>query len=348
MNQLSLLSLTQCEFADLIYQRLGKGKIHANLIYEEFFRTGKIEGKDPAFLNAQQLYHDILGCLDLSMPELIDRRTDGQTGKFLIKTADNLEAEAVLIPMKAGGTLCISSQVGCRMGCTFCETGRMGLLRNLTSKEIVSQVFLARFELGFSIRNIVFMGMGEPFDNYNEVMQATKILMDSSGLGFGRSHITISTSGCVDGIYRFMDERNPPNLAVSLNASFNDQRKKLMPVTRKYDMSALYKAMADYHLKTGREILVAYVMIEGVNDSLEDAERLVHYLRGLEVKINIIPYNHQSCDRFKTASSEQISLFVHHLRQAGYYTLLRETKGDKIMAACGQLGNLKLSPRLNP
>lgn len=341
MHQVSILQLTQSDFSDLIYQDFGKGKVHANLIYEEYFRTGKIEGRDPAFRNAQQLYHDILQKLDLSMPELMDQRTDGKTGKFLIQTHDKLLAESVLIPMKAGGTLCISSQVGCRMGCTFCETGKMGLIRHLTPSEIVSQVFLAKFVLGFSIRNIVFMGMGEPFDNYDAVMQAVRVLMDPNGLRFGRNHITISTSGRVDGIYRFMEESHAPNLAVSLNAPDSETRKKLMPLTRKYNLEALYQAMKDYNVKTGRDILVAYVMIKGVNDSLADAERLGAYLQGLSVKVNIIPYNHQSCERFSTSEATQIDLFVNYLRSAGYYTLRRETKGDKIMAACGQLANLQ-------
>ena len=345
-KKLSLLGLTHDQFSQSIATALGKGKIHAQIIYEEFFRKGEIKGEDPAFWNAQRLYHDILECCDLSMPELLDKRTDGQTGKVLLKTSDQLEVESVLIPMKAGNTLCISSQVGCRMGCAFCETGRMGLLRNLTAAEIVSQVFLTRFALGFSIRNIVFMGMGEPFDNYEAVMQAAQVLMDSKGLGFGRNHITISTSGCVDAIYRFTDEEFAPNLAVSLNGSFNEQRKKLMPVTRKFDMTALYQAILNYNQKTNREVLVAYVMLKGVNDSLEDAERLATYLKGLNVKVNIIPYNHQSCDRFQSSTAEQIQAFVQIIRENGFYTLLRDTKGDKIMAACGQLGNIQLAKQI--
>jgi 23S rRNA (adenine2503-C2)-methyltransferase len=342
-SKISILNHTCTSFASLISQALGKGYEHAVLLYQEWFRTGKMTGNHPAFKNAQLLLQHIIELTDCSLPPLIDCRQEEQTGKFLLKTPEQLEIESVIIPMQAGGTLCVSSQVGCRMGCAFCETGRMGLLRQLTAAEIVAQVFIARFILQASIRNIVFMGMGEPLDNYDAVMQAVKVLSDPNGLSFGRNHLTISTSGCVEGIYQLMEEKDLiPNLAVSINAPNNELRNKLMPINRKHNLQALYEAMQAFCLKTKRQILIAYVLMRDQNDTLEHADALAQYLRGLPVKINIIPYNPQSKDRFQASCPTRVVAFTERLRYHGYYTLLRQTKGQKIMAACGQLGNLKL------
>lgn len=344
---ISILSHTSKSFGDAIYAKLGKGHIHATLIYEEWFRRGTIHGNDPAFNNAKLLFQEIVGLIDTSMPVISHEKNDGKTGKFLLKTHDNLEVEAVLIPMQSGGTLCVSSQVGCRMGCTFCETGRMGLLRNLTISEIVSQVFVARHQLNFEFKNVVFMGMGEPFDNYEAVMAAIKILNDPKGFGFGRRQVTVSTSGCVDGIEKLIQEGDhAPNLAVSINAPTDILRSKIMPVNRKHDMAELHRAMSQYCQKTNREILVAYVLLKELNDSTEHADQLAHYLQGLNVKINLIPYNPQSCDRFAAPDPLTLDAFAKHLRDKGFYTLLRTTKGKDIMAACGQLGNVKLRQQI--
>nr|WP_166158498.1 23S rRNA (adenine(2503)-C(2))-methyltransferase RlmN [Neochlamydia sp. AcF84]NGY96040.1 putative dual-specificity RNA methyltransferase RlmN 1 [Neochlamydia sp. AcF84] len=346
-SKVNLLSYTHHSFCNFIAAELGKGYLHAGLIYEEFYRTGTVSGHHPAFHNASRLLREILLRVDLSLPLVPVEKDDGETKKFLLKTLDDLEVEAVLIPMQAGGTLCISSQVGCRRGCTFCETGRMGLLRNLKVEEIIGQVFVVRHVLGYPIRNIVFMGMGEPFDNYENVTQATHILMDPKGLGFGRNHLTISTSGVIEGIHKFTHSPGPkPHLAVSINAPTDAIRQRLMPINRKHDMQQLYQAMREYNEVTGLKILTAYVLIKDVNDSLEHAERLADYLKGLHVKINLIPYNPQTGDRFARPTEENVKAFRQHLRLQGYQTLLRATKGKDIMAACGQLGNIKLRAQL--
>ncbi len=345
--KLSLLALTQKEFSEQVVTHLGKGFQHAGLLYEEYFRKGTLKGESAAFKNAGPLRDEIIGMIDQAMPLLIQDQSDEITRKCLLRTHDNLEIESVLIPMQAGGTLCVSSQIGCRMGCTFCETGRMGLLRNLTTSEIVSQVYLVRHQLGFNMRNIVFMGMGEPFDNYDAVIQAVKVLMDPHGFGFGRNHITLSTSGCVEGIEKLINEgEHGPNLAVSINAPQDEMRSRLMPINRKHDMQRLYQSMDLYCKETGRQILIAYVLLKGHNDSLEHADQLAAYLQGLNVKINLIPYNPQSRDRFQPPDPETLDAFTQRLRSHGYYTLLRLTKGRDIRAACGQLGNLRLRQRL--
>ncbi len=347
MIKASIFSHTYHSFADFIFSRLGKGQLHAGLVYEELFRTGKITGANPAFNNAKQLYQTILDLTDQTLPEIALETSDGATGKFLLRLSDRYEVESVLIPMQAGGTLCISSQVGCRMGCTFCETGRMGLLRNLTVEEILSQVFIARHVLGFQFRNVVFMGMGEPFDNYDSVMQSFRILTDPKGFGFGRRNITISTSGRVEEIDRLVGEgESGPNLAVSINAPNDAVRNKLMPINRKHSMQTLREAMERYCKGTKRQIMTAYVLLKDQNDTLEHADQLAEYLKGLDVKVNLIPYNAQSKDRFQAPELDVLESFTTRLRSHGLFTLLRLTKGAKIMAACGQLGNLELRKKL--
>jgi 23S rRNA (adenine2503-C2)-methyltransferase len=233
------------------------------------------------------------------------------------------------------------------MGCVFCETGRMGLLRNLTVAEIVGQVFVARFVAGHRFRNIVFMGMGEPLDNLENVQQALRVLTDPAGFCFARSRITVSTSGCVDGIYRLMESGDPlVNLAVSINAPTDALRDRLMPINRRFNLAAIHQAIWAYNQQTGRQVLLAYVLMGGFNDAPEHAEALVEWLKGLDIKVNLIPYNPQSRDRFTQPSNQDLDAFAARLRVHGVRTLVRHHKGRDIMAACGQLGNLKLRRRL--
>jgi len=338
--KISPLEHTAEAFGLEVFNRLGKGKHHAIEIYAKFMRTGLIDRT--TCNNSERLVDEIIEMMDCEQMPLVNRLEEAATTKSLFRTTDGLEVESVLIPMKAGTTLCVSSQVGCRMGCAFCETGRMGLLRSLKAKEIVGQLFGVRHQLNREVRNIVFMGMGEPFDNYDEVMAAVKILTDPKGFGYGKRQITISTSGCVDGIARLMAEPfETPNLAVSITAANDQLRNRLMPINRKHDLAALYAAMHAYCQQTNREILIAYVTMKDVNDTIEHACELASYLKGLNVKINIIPYNAQKRDRFAPSEPHVIDAFAAHLRQAGYYTLLRKTKGRDIMAACGQLGNVE-------
>ncbi len=287
---------------------------------------------------AEALVQEMIGLIDARLPEVVSEHHEGETVKFLLKFPDGMVVEAVLISMQAGTTLCLSSQVGCKRGCAFCETGRMGLLRSLSVEEIVVQVFVARFVLKAPVRNIVFMGMGEPFDNYDNVMEAIAILTDPGGWGFGPSRLTVSTSGCVDEIYRFTKDADPAlNLAVSIHAPTNELRNRLMPVNRKWDLTELKKSLLEYCQHPRREILIEYVLLKGVNDGLEQADGLAEYLEGLRVKINLIPYNSQRRSRFESSDEGTQEAFLQRLRERGYQALLRRHKGRGIMAACGQL-----------
>lgn len=334
-----ILAHTRASYSCEIVKILGKGAQHAELLYREWMRTGKVSSTHPAFYNAPRLYEEILLATDFSLPEISQEVVDGDVRKLIVKFGDGSLVESVVIPMQFGLSLCVSSQVGCRMGCTFCQTGRMGLKRHLKPDEIVAQGVIARNVLGLPIRNIVFMGMGEPMDNFDAVSQAINVFSDQGGLAFGMRHLTVSTVGRVDGIRRFANEIDPAvNLAVSINAPNDALRKTLMPLTRKYSLENIKEALLDYCSHPRRSVLIGYILIKGVNDTLELADELADYVRGLKAKVNLIPYNPQDSEPYETSEPEIIDAFAGRLRSLGVSTLLRQTKGDKMMAACGQLG----------
>lgn len=339
-----IFSYTHSEYCSLF----AKGKRFAGELYRQWYKKGAIFLEEPEFLQAKPLVEAIYAATDWTLPTLATVTREGDTQKFLLRMHDEKMVESVCIPMKSSMTLCVSSQVGCRMGCTFCETGRMGLVRNLTAAEIVSQVFAARFILKSPIKNVVFMGMGEPFDNYDEVTRAIRILTDQNGFGFGMHSVTVSTSGKVEAILRLAEESDiTPNLAVSLNAPNESLRSKLMPVNRKHNLSELREAIVAYCERTGRQVLLAYVLMKGVNDSDQCADELIDYVLGLDAKVNLIPYNAQAVDRFQAPDNEVVESFAARLRQANIRVLLRRTKGRSIMAGCGQLGNAVLTRKIS-
>jgi 23S rRNA (adenine2503-C2)-methyltransferase len=348
MSQHSIFSHTQESYCKAMFALFGKGRHHAARLYSDWYRKSHVRDiRGWAEPQAVALVRKMIDATDFVLPERSAVNEEGETIKFLLKFSDGLESESVLIPMEAGTTICISSQVGCKMGCTFCETGKMGLIRHLNCEEIVAQVFWARFGLAKTVRNIVFMGMGEPFDNYDAVMRAVAVLTDIGGMGFGPSRITISTSGKIDAILRMSREADPAlNLAVSVNAPTDAIRNRIMPVNKQWGMAELKHAMQEYCAHPRREILIEYVLLKGINDSLEAADLLAEYLRGIRVKVNLIPYNPQTRDRFAPPEIEDREAFLKRMRDRGYQTLLRGTKGQQIMAACGQLGNVNVRREL--
>lgn len=340
MNKIPILAHTAASYAEAIYSLLGKGREHARLLYQSWIRKNTFPFDHPHFKNAQHLLESMVEATDFSFLPLVKKRGESLTEKHLLATPEGLEIEMVTLPMKAGWTLCISSQVGCKMGCAFCETGKMGLLRSLSAQEILSQVYQAKHGLKLPIRNLVFMGMGEPLDNYENVMQAVKVLTDMEGFAFGPSRITLSTSGLVDKIYQLIEDADPAlNLAVSVNSSNDAMRNRLMPVNRSFDMARLKEAMLAYTAHPRRKIFIEYVLIKGRTDSIESAQELAQYLHGLNVTVNLIPYNPQSRGRFEAPDNVAVDAFADALRSQGYLVFVRSTKGQKIMAACGQLGN---------
>lgn len=274
-------------------------------------------------------------------PAVVQHSRDGQTTKALFRLHDGNEVEAVLMEHADDRTtVCISSQAGCAFACAFCSTGQAGFGRNLSAVEIFDQVlFFARdaAERGKRITNVVFMGMGEPFHNYNAVMEAVALLNDPHGFGLGHRHITISTVGLVDEIDRFADEHLQVNLAISLHASNDKLRSRFMPVNRRFDVGALMAACARYVRKTHRKVFFEYVMLKGVNDSAECAQELAALMRGHLYHVNLIPYNATPDGPFAGTSNERIWEFAAILDAAGVPTTVRRNMGRDIAAACGQL-----------
>ncbi|HID29212.1 MAG TPA: 23S rRNA (adenine(2503)-C(2))-methyltransferase RlmN [Desulfobacterales bacterium] len=276
--------------------------------------------------------------------EHIQTSRDGSR-KYLFRLKDGQHVESVLIPEPGHWTLCISSQVGCGMGCRFCLTGRGGLVRNLKPSEIVNQVCGVRDDLEDpgSLTNIVFMGMGEPLANYDGVVRAIKTITGNNGLQFSNRRVTLSTAGLVPGIDD-LGRDVKVNLAVSLNASDNDTRNKLMPINRTYPIETLLSACRRFPLPSRRTIMFEYVLIAGVNDTPADAERLAKLLRPLRAKINLIPFNPHEATEFGRPEEGAILAFQKVLMDRHYTAIIRYSKGGDIDAACGQL-RAKMAPR---
>ncbi|KAH7651039.1 23S rRNA (adenine2503-C2)-methyltransferase protein [Dioscorea alata] len=271
----------------------------------------------------------------------IHEASDG-TRKILFTLEDEMVVETVVIPFSQGRTtVCVSSQVGCAMNCQFCYTGRMGLRRHLSTAEIVEQAVFARrlftSEFG-SITNVVFMGMGEPFHNIENVIKAASIMVDEKGLQFSPRKVTVSTSGLVPQLKRFLRESNCA-LAVSLNATTDEVRNWIMPINRKYNLGLLLETLREeLRFKHRYKVLFEYVMLAGINDSFEDARRLIEIVRGIPCKINLISFNPHSGSLFKPTPEEKMIEFRNILAEAGLVVFLRLSRGDDKMAACGQLG----------
>ena len=268
------------------------------------------------------------------------------TQKFLFELNDGALVESVLMVFEYGFSACVSSQVGCNMGCSFCASGLLKKQRDLTAGEIVSQALMIQRELdknGNRLGNIVVMGTGEPFDNYDNVIKAMSIINSPYGLEIGSRHISISTCGVVPGIKRFAKENLQYNLAISLHAPNDELRSKLMPINRAYPLKELFTALKEYSALNNRRLTFEYLLLKGVNDTPKHANEIKELLKGLNAYINLIPYNSVKEKDFETSSEENALRFYDLLKKNGVAVTLRQKKGDDIDAACGQLraNNLK-------
>jgi 23S rRNA (adenine2503-C2)-methyltransferase len=280
------------------------------------------------------------GACRVSSPpaERVERSDDG-TEKYLFRLEDGEAVESVLIPDEDRRTLCVSSQAGCALGCVFCATGAMGFRRNMTAGEIVHQACFAAARLaerGERLSNVVFMGMGEPLRNVEEVSRAIEILLSQDGFGLAGKRVTVSTAGIVPEMLA-MANRYPVSFAVSLNASLEALRAQLMPVSRLHPLRELVGAMRRIPLQSGRRVTAEYVLLAGVNDAPEDAEALSRLLRGARVKVNLIPYNRHEGSAFAAPSPRAVDRFRDVLLSAGIQAITRDRRGADIRAACGQL-----------
>lgn len=271
--------------------------------------------------------------------EAVEVGSDG-TRKYLFNLGDGHAVESVLIPIEGRNTVCISSQVGCAMACEFCLTGTFKLTRNLTTAEIVNQIMAVRHDVresGEEIRNIVMMGMGEPLHNLDNVIPAIQIMIDGNGLQLSNRRVTVSTCGLVPEMARLGREIPNVNLAVSLNATTDELRDRIMPVNRSYPIKALLQACREFPLPGRRKVTFEYVMMGGVNDLLEDAKRLLRLISDIPNKVNLIPFNeHEGCD-FKAPTQAAIDAFHTYLIDRHVTVITRDSRGGDISAACGQL-----------
>ena len=257
--------------------------------------------------------------------------------KFLFRLIDNEKIEAVLMEHDYGLSVCVSSEVGCNMGCKFCESGRLKKVRNLETYEMVEQIILIEKYINKKITHVVVMGIGEPFDNYDNVINFIKIINNPKALAIGSRHITVSTCGLVPKIKDFMDLDWQVNLAISLHGATNEIRNQIMPVNKVYSIEQLIDALKEYIAKTNRRVTIEYVMLNMVNDKEEDAEALARLLKGMNVYVNLIPYNETAHIEFKRSTKERMDKFFNILKKNKINVTIRKEFGGNIKAACGQL-----------
>ncbi len=336
-----LLALTYDDLVAQFSDRYGKGSFLAGALYREFYRhLNPRAWEAPAIDASPGLAARLAADLEYEPGEVVEEVDQDGVVKFVTALQDGQRIESVLLPMETHHTVCVSSQVGCRIGCRFCTTARMGLVRQLTVEEIVGQVFTARRRYGHEVRNVVFMGMGEPFDNFDNVIQAVRVLNDQRGLDIALRYITVSTAGRIDGIEKLARLGMPHlKLAVSLNAPEDRLRARLMPLSRMASLDRLQRSLKAYPLKKGYAIMVAYVLMPGVNDSDACVAALADWVAPLQVKINLIPFNPGPEGPFRPPTENELDQFRQKLIMAGINVQKRAPRGRSLMAACGQLGS---------
>jgi 23S rRNA (adenine2503-C2)-methyltransferase len=311
----------------------------ANQIYQWLYRHGVDSANDMNNLSKNlrnKINNETL--LSTLTIEKIDKSSKESTQKILFKTLDNKFIEAVSMVDQNRHTICISSQIGCNVNCDFCATGKMGLIRNLLTGEIIDQAIAIRNLVKKPITNVVYMGMGEPFLNYNRVIKSAGMLHSPEGFGLGAKRITISTSGIVPKIEQFIKEKYRYKLAISLNATEDETREKIMPLNRKWPIKEIIKSASRFSARKNHDVMFEYVLLKGINDTAEDAIRLANLVQGINCKINVIPYN-ETGGEYERPSNSIIETFLKTLKQnqKGFKILVRWSKGEDIEAACGQL-----------
>jgi len=317
----------------------GEPRFHGRQVFEWIWSRGVTDPTGMTNLS-RGLRSKLPAFARISLPIIESRQTssDGTT-KFLLRLADGRHIESVYIPDTPAQTFCLSTQVGCAMRCAFCLTGKMGLVRNLTAGEIAGQALLLAHETGLAGQafNIVLMGMGEPLHNYDATMKAIRILADAAGLAVPPKRVTLSTVGLLPEIEKLAHEPLMPNLAISLHATTGEQRDQLVPINRKFALEELIETCKRFPLAKRRRITFEYVMLDGVNDTPEDARRLVRLLNGIKAKVNLLPLNEAAGIPFARPSDARVNAFAKILAERDVVVSVRRSRGRDIRAACGQL-----------
>lgn len=273
----------------------------------------------------------------IEYPTIVRKQEGKEVYKYLFELYDKSKIEAVLMVHDYGNSLCVSTEVGCNMGCAFCESGRRRKKRDLEPYEMVTQILLIERDLGIRISHVVLMGIGEPFDNYDNVMKFIRIINDDRGIAIGARHITVSTCGIVPKIYEFMNENLQVNLAISLHAPNDEIRDKIMRINKVYKIEDIIKAVKDYIKKTNRRVTFEYIMLKDINDSKENALELSKLLKGINAYVNLIPYNETSYIGLKKTEEKRIMEFYDILKKNKINVTVRREFGSEVSAACGQL-----------
>lgn len=315
---------------------LGEKKFKATQVFEWLYEK-RIRSFDD-MSNVKKTVIDSLKKDFVMQPlQIMDVLTDVDVQKYLFQLSDGEKVEAVLMKHDYGNSICVSTQVGCNMGCKFCESGRLKKRRNLETYEMVLQLLMVEEQLKERISHVVLMGIGEPFDNYDNVMHFIDIINHPKGMAIGARHITISTCGVIPKIEDFMKEKRQVNLAISLHAPNDDLRNQLMPINKAYPLTKLIPVLKEYVDETHRRLTFEYIMLKGVNDQKKHALELAHLLRGINCYVNLIPYNETSHIEYAKSSKEQILNFYDTLKKEHINVTIRREFGSKVMAACGQL-----------
>lgn len=318
---------------------IGEKKYRATQVFDWLY-----EKKVSSFSDMSNLSKEIILRLEkdfsLDRPVIVKEECDEGVSKYLFKLSDNEYIESVLMWHNYGLSLCISSQVGCNMGCSFCESGKRRKVRNLKASEMLLQIILVSEKIKKRISHIVIMGIGEPFDNFSNLVVFIENCTNHLGLNIGSRHITVSTCGIVPKIYEFADLKYQVNLAISLHAAYDELRDRLMPINKVYPLDEVIKAVKYYISKTNRRVTFEYIMLRGVNDRSDDALKLASLVKGLNAYINLIPYNEGSSE-YKRTKKEQIMKFYDIIKKEGVNVTIRREFGSKISAACGQLRSKK-------
>ena len=318
------------------FLNMGEKKFKALQVFEWLY-SHKVKSFNEMTNIKKELQEKLEKDFSFKMITIQKKQEDKLTKKYLFKLFDGNFVEAVLMQHDYGLSICVSSQVGCNMGCAFCESGRLKKIRDLGAYEIVQQIMLVEEDIKKRISSVVIMGIGEPLDNYDNVMNFIKIINDPKGIAIGARHITLSTCGLVPRIKDLMNENLQINLALSLHAPNTQLRDKIMPINKAYKLPILMDTIKEYIEKTNRRVTIEYVMLSGVNDNETQAIELSSLLKGLNVYVNLIPYNETNHIEFKRTSKEQIMKFYDVLKKRGINVTIRKEFGSNIDAACGQL-----------
>ena len=335
-----------------LLEKQGFSQVHFKAVYQYFYQDNADRDKLLQNLPKELIRHleSEYTFAPIAIAKELQSKYDSSV-KFLLRLADGELVEAVLMPERARISLCISSQVGCRQACSFCHTGRMGLKRNLSAGEIVGQIVTAnqwlkdhppwlqavRLTESQRVSNVVFMGMGEPLDNVPELVDALKIMVSPQGLSLAPRRITVSTAGHLDGLKKLVSENLGVGIALSLHIPDAKERSRIMPINRRYPLEEVLTYLRDAQTTKNRHFLIQYTVIAGVNDSLAHAEKLAHLLKGIKVKVNLIPLNSFDATSFKQPDPDDLYAFQGLLLRSGIRSMIRFSKGQDIDAACGQL-----------